>query len=80
MLGMSRAELCQGICDQKTLVRLENKKTNSQKAVVVELFERLGLAGTLSRTVLVTERPEVRRLIITFDESYFKEMLQHGTK
>lgn len=77
---MSRAELCQGICDQKTLVRLENKKTNSQKAVVVELFERLGLAGTLSRTVLVTERPEVRRLIITFDESYFKEMLQHGTK
>ena len=77
---MSRAELCQGICDQKTLVRLENKKTNSQKAVIVELFERLGLAGTLSRTVLVTERPEVRRLIITFDESYFKEMLQHGTK
>ncbi len=63
MLGMCRAELCQGICDQKTLVRLENKKTNSQKAVVVELFERLGLAGTLSRTVLVTERPEFRRLI-----------------
>lgn len=62
MLGMSRKELSEGICDQKTLARLESRKTNSQRAVAAALFERLGLAGALSRTELITQSPEVRRL------------------
>lgn len=63
MLGMERKALCEGICDEKTLMRLENRKANPQRAVAAALFERLGLAGTLSRTALVTESPEAKRLM-----------------
>lgn len=63
MLGMSRKELCEGICDQKTLRRLERKETNPQRAVAVALFERLGLPEALIHTELITSSPEARRLM-----------------
>lgn len=63
MLQMTAEELCEGICDVKTLRRLENRRSNSQRAVVEALFERLGLARDLTRTELVTADPEARRLM-----------------
>lgn len=63
MLGMKPGELCDGICDRKTLRRLERRETIPQKAIVESLFERLGLSGTLTRTELITDEPEVRRLM-----------------
>ena len=63
MLGMSRKALCDGICDEKTLRRLERKETSPQRAVTVALFERLGLPGTLIHTELVTASPQARRLM-----------------
>ncbi|HBA50774.1 MAG TPA: hypothetical protein DCZ91_23855 [Lachnospiraceae bacterium] len=63
MLGMSREELCEGICDVKTLRRLENRKTVSRREIVEELFERLGLSRELTRTELETEKPEARQLM-----------------
>lgn len=63
MLGMSRKELREGICDKKTLERLENRKSNPHRWEVEELFRRLGLAGTLTRTELITESQEARRLM-----------------
>lgn len=63
MFGMSAGELCQGICDVKTLRRLENRKAVSQRAIVEMLFERLGLSGEMTRTELVTEEPEARLLM-----------------
>ncbi len=63
MLGMSRKELREGICDKKTLERLENRKSNPHRWEVEELFRRLGLAGTLTRTELITESQEARHLM-----------------
>lgn len=69
MLGMSPKELCEGICDVKTLRRLESHKTSPQRAIVRELFERLGLPGELIRTELVTKSPEARQLMERLRES-----------
>lgn len=63
MLGMRPGELCDGICDRKTLRRLERRQTVPQGAVVEMLFERLGLPRELTRTELVTDSPEARRLM-----------------
>lgn len=63
MLGIKAEELCQGICDIKTLRRLENRKRATQRAIVVQLFERLGLSGEMTRTELVTDSPEARQMM-----------------
>ena len=59
MLGMSVQELCQGICSEKTLRRLENNKMKTQRAIWRELFCRLGLSPECKRESVVTERHEV---------------------
>lgn len=41
MLGMSRRELAEGICDKKTLERLEHKRVKTHLAIVQELLCRL---------------------------------------
>ena len=63
MLGMNRRELWEGICDKKTLERLENRKLTPHRQITEELFQRLGLAGTLLRTALISESQEARRLM-----------------
>ena len=65
MLGIRAEELCRGICDIKTLRRLENRKRATQRAIVEQLFERLGLPGEMTRTELVTESPEARQMMET---------------
>lgn len=69
MLGLTREKLCQGICSEKTLRRLESCKTSPQRAIVSGLFERLGLSGELTRTELVTDNPEARQLMEKMRES-----------
>lgn len=63
MLGMSQKELCDGICDVKTLRRIEGRKTSPQRGIVRELFERLGLSGELVRTEFVTDSIVARELM-----------------
>lgn len=63
MLGMKPGELCDGICDSKTLRRLERRQTVPRSAIVERLFDRLGLSGELTRTELVTDDPEARKLM-----------------
>lgn len=63
MLGMTPGELCEGICDVKTLRRLERRTTIPQRAIVKELFARLGLSGELTRTELITDDPEAKELM-----------------
>ncbi|MCM1118348.1 MAG: hypothetical protein NC543_03215 [bacterium] len=63
MLGMTPGELCEGICDVKTLRRLERRTTIPQRAIVEELFARLGLSGELTRTELITDDPEAKELM-----------------
>lgn len=63
MLGITPGELCDGICDVKTLRRLERRETIPQRAIVERLFARLGLSGEFTRTELITDDPEPKRLM-----------------
>lgn len=63
MLGMSRKGLCEGICDIKTLRRLESNATKPQREVARLLLARLKLPTEYYRTELQTARPEARRLM-----------------
>ena len=58
MLGLTRKNLCENICSEKTLGRLEKGETKAQKVVVRALMERLNLASEFCRTELVTDDPE----------------------
>ncbi len=64
MFGMSQKELCKGICDVRTLRRLENYKTSTHRVIVCELFEKLGLSGELTRTELATSSQEAKELTV----------------
>lgn len=59
MLGMSLEALSQGICDSRTVSRLERHLRKPQKEIVQKLFERLNLSTELCRTELVTDSQEV---------------------
>ena len=63
MLGIKPGKLCNGICDTKTLRRLERRETIPQRAIVEPLFARLGLSEEFTRTELVTDDPEAKRLM-----------------
>lgn len=63
MLGLSQRQLCSGICDEKTLRRIEQRKTRPHKAIAVQLMGRLGLPAELTRTELVTDSREARRMM-----------------
>lgn len=58
MLGMSVEELCEGICDKRTVRRLESNKMNTQMGIIGELFERLGLSSEYQRKRIVTDQYE----------------------
>lgn len=63
MLGLKGEALCDGICSIKTLSRIWKRTTTPQRAIVRELFEKLGLSGELVKTELVTGIPEARELM-----------------
>ncbi len=55
MLGLTKKELCEGICSEKTIGRLEAKKTKPQIEIVRRLFERLNLSGEYQRSQIITK-------------------------
>lgn len=63
MLGLKGEALCEGVCSIKTLRRILKRTTTPQRAIVRELFEKLGLSGELVKTELVTGVPEARELM-----------------
>jgi transcriptional regulator with XRE-family HTH domain len=54
MFGMTKEQLCEGICSVKTLTRIEHKKVKTQMPIVRELFERLGLCAEYIRARVIT--------------------------
>ncbi|MDE7030849.1 MAG: helix-turn-helix domain-containing protein [Lachnospiraceae bacterium] len=63
MLGLTKKALCKGICSEKTIGRLEAKKTKPQIEIVRLLFERLNLSGEYQRAQIVTKDVEAVSLI-----------------
>ena len=68
MFGMSRKELCGGICDIATLRRLERRETVTHREIAEKLFERLGLSTEFARTNLVTASYEAKRMMMQLRE------------
>ncbi|MDE5950857.1 MAG: helix-turn-helix domain-containing protein, partial [Acetatifactor sp.] len=65
MLGMTAKKLCDGICSEKTLRRLENNRASTHMQIVGELFERMGLSPEYQMKKIVTERYEAIALYDT---------------
>jgi len=63
MLGLTKKELCDGICSEKTIGRLEAKKTKPQIEIVRLLFEKLNLSGEYQRAQIVTKDVKAISLI-----------------
>ena len=62
MFGMTKEELCEGICSVKTLTRIEHKKVKTQMPIVRELFERLGLCAEYIRARVIASEYSVLQL------------------
>lgn len=63
MFGLSRKELCDGVCSLKTLERLEKRQANPQAEIIYQLFQRLGLSAATYRTEVVTEKQSDNELV-----------------
>lgn len=62
MFGMTREQLCEGICSVKTLTRIELKKAKTQMPIIRALFERLGVCTEYTRARVITSDYEVLKL------------------
>ena len=62
MFGMTKEQLCEGICGIKTLTRLELKQAKTQMPIVRALFKRLGLCAEYIRARVITSDYEVLKL------------------
>lgn len=58
ILGMTRKELYEGICSEKTLGRIERKQCKPQLEIVKELFKKLHLSAEMRRPGVAAERRE----------------------
>lgn len=63
MLGLTKKQLCEGICSEKTIGRLENAGGKTQLLIVKELFERLNMSGEYQRQDIVTGKPEAYQIL-----------------
>lgn len=71
MLGLSQEKLSEGICDSRTVSKLERHTSKPQKEIVQQLFDRLNLSTELCRTELVTDSKEA---IEKYDELKVQKM------
>lgn len=58
LLGLTQKQLCKGICEPRTLQRLEMNKTRAQTAVVRKLLERLRLPVECQRMEIISDNYE----------------------
>ncbi|MCR5099767.1 MAG: hypothetical protein K6B41_00265, partial [Butyrivibrio sp.] len=65
MLGMSRNTLADGVCDVKTLLRIENQKNNVRQDSVNQILERLMLIPDFVRMPIVTDNEQA---VALYDE------------
>ena len=83
MLRMTKAALCEGICSDKTLTRLEKGQCHAQSVVVAGLLERLALSAEYLHQEIITGKREVLeqfekfgRVMNEYDYEYAAKMLE----
>ena len=62
MFGMTMKELSEGICSERTVSRLENNKMETQREIVLLLFQRLHMSMEFCKNDLLTGNPKAKRL------------------
>ena len=65
MLGVSQTSLCHGVCNLRTLQRIEARDTTPTKYVMDQLFQRLGLAEQSKGFSIIIENPSAKELLET---------------
>ena len=55
MMGLTRSQLAEDICSERTLERIEANHSKPQKFVLKGLFERLNLVGDYRRAEIITD-------------------------
>ena len=63
MLGLTRKELCEGICSEKTIIRVEMTTGKMQMPIARQVLRRLGLSGECQRVDVVASNPEALKLV-----------------
>ena len=63
MLNMSMYKLGDGICSERTISRIERKRTRPQCSNIHKLFEKLGLSGELSQSELFSSNVQAQELL-----------------
>lgn len=63
MLGMTRKELCDGICSEKTIARVELTDGKMQLPIAREVLGRLGMSGEYQRVDIITSNPDALKLV-----------------
>lgn len=64
MLGISRARLSDGVCAERTIVRMEREGVNPTIDVARRLFDKMGMCAEYKRTRLVSNDERVIHLSI----------------
>ena len=60
---MSMYKLGDGICSERTISRIERKRTRPQCSNIHKLFEKLGLSGELSQSELISSNVQAQELL-----------------
>lgn len=55
LLGMTRKELSEGICSERTLLRIENCQANPQRPIAYRLLEKMGISGAYRKFQVQTD-------------------------
>lgn len=66
MFGWTAKALCENICSEKTLRRLEYNRSSTHMEIVGELLERMGLSPEYQRKRIITDRYEA---MVLYDEA-----------
>nr|MCR4778582.1 helix-turn-helix transcriptional regulator [Lachnospiraceae bacterium] len=73
MLGISQEKLCDGICDLRTVQRIEARESTPQKYVMDKLLSRLGLSKASKNLEIILDTPEEKK-----DLDSFKKLMNNG--
>lgn len=63
MLKMTRKQLCEGICSEKTIARVELTGGKMQMPILREVLDRLGMSGEYQKIDIVSSDPTALQLV-----------------
>ena len=81
MFEIKPEKLCEGICSERTLMRMELKQVKSQMPIIKPIFKRLGLCAEYTCARVITSDIEIIQLaekIAWYINNYEMQKWQEG--